>query len=398
MDNLSKYLNDLSFIQWIIDSSDELEHDWQQFTAQHPEEIKNIRQARKIILQFQTTAPKLPEEEKIRLFSRVLTAIENQKKTRPGKRILTESLRYAAVALIFFSLGILLFPRQKQQLTPFVYSFNSGEQSPGNQAQLIRSNGERLFLGNLRPVLQYRKPGELILNKDTLNTIVTNPGKTQQFNQLIIPFGKTSEILLPDGTKVFINSGSWLAYPEQFTGKSREVLLSGEAFFEVKHDKDHPFVVQTNKLQITDLGTCFNISAYNSDKKTEAILAEGKISIRKKTAGLFQKTVDLTVPGQMASYDHETDKTAVHFVNMKDYLLWTQGMMKFESTDLNSILKKVERYFNIHFSYEHSDLGKIKISGKLGLNEGKDEVLERISRTASVKIVKREEELYDVTK
>ena len=397
MNNLSKYLDDLSFIRWIFDSTDDLDLYWQQFMDHHPEEMKNVRQAREIILQFRTVAPKLSDEEKIRLFSRVLKEIEDKEKPLRTNRILINLFKYAAVALIFFSLGMLLFYRQEEQPTPFFYSFNIDGQSPGNQAQLIRSDGQHLFLGTQRSVLKYKKSGELILNKDTLKPVAVGSEETPTLSQLIIPFGKTSEVLFPDGTKVFLNSGSRLAYPEQFVGRFREVLLSGEAYFEVSHDKRHPFIVQTSNLQITDLGTRFNISAYTSDKRVEAVLTEGKISISKRNSKLFSRTIDLA-PGQMASYNRETDQTTVSLVNTSNYILWTQGMMKFESTDLNRILKKVERYFNIHFSYEDPDLGEMKISGKLGLNEGKDEVIERIARTASIKILKKEEGLYEVTK
>jgi len=212
---------------------------------------------------------------------------------------------------------------------------------------------------------------------------------------LIIPYGKTSEVMLADGTKVFLNAGSRLVYPENFTGKTREVFLAGEAFFDVKHDQNHPFIVQLSDLRIKVLGTRFNISAYPTDNVIETVLAEGKVRMEKNNAGLFDKVIEM-VPDQLASFDRITKETNVRKVNTENYTLWTTGILKFESTDLNRITKRLERFYNIRFEYSSSLLGGLRISGKMELKEDKDEICDRIARTASVKIVKKGDNLYEV--
>lgn len=396
MDNLSKYLEDISFIRWVFEPTTELDLYWGQFIAAHIEEVKNIEQARKIILQFRTVAKSLTEEEKILLFARVLKQIEEKQKSGNHRRIFIGLAKYAAVAFFFFSIGALLFYRPLN-VNPTFESFNSEERIPDNQAQLIRSNGENVTLAEKRSVITYQKSGELVINNDTIKPGNPDTKKNQALNQLIIPYGKTSEILLPDGTKVFLNAGSRLAYPDLFTGSAREVLLTGEAYFEVKHDLKHPFIVQVNGLRIKDLGTAFNVSAYPVDGQIETVLTEGKLSIKPDNSGLFSQATEL-VPGQMASFDRQTNQIKVKSVDVDDYIFWTQGMLKFESVDLSRIVKKLERFYNIRFQFNDPILGSLKISGKLELKEDKNEVVERIARTASVKITEKGEDYYEILK
>jgi ferric-dicitrate binding protein FerR (iron transport regulator) len=148
-------------------------------------------------------------------------------------------------------------------------------------------------------------------------------------------------------------------------------------------------------LRIKVLGTRFNVSAYPADNVIETVLAEGKVSLGQNNAGFFDKATDL-VPDQMASFDKTTKMTYVKTVETDNYTLWTAGILKFESTDLNRILKQVERFYNIRFHFSDPLLGGLRISGKLELNEDKDEICRRIATTASIKILKKGDDLYEV--
>jgi ferric-dicitrate binding protein FerR (iron transport regulator) len=173
--------------------------------------------------------------------------------------------------------------------------------------------------------------------------------------------------------------------------------LSGEAFFDVRHDSNHPFVVQLNDLKITDLGTRFNVSAYLSDPRVETVLTEGKVTINRNNSGIFDKATQL-IPGQMASYNKQTLQTEIHEVDVADYTLWKDGIIKFNSMELSRIVKKLERFYNIHFLFNDPQLETLRISGKLELNENTHEVVERIARTASVSITKNVDGAFEIAK
>jgi transmembrane sensor len=394
MEHLSKYLENKNFILWVFQPDEELEEWWNQFEINHPEEKRNILLARKVLLKFRTKNSELTEEEKIVLFARVLKQVEEQEKSNKSRSFVGAFLRYAAVALLFFTIGALLFYKPKQ-FNPQFIGQNLSQPNPENSAKLIRANGEDILLNHEKSVLKYQSDGKLVVDNDTIRNIDVKPNREMAMNQLIIPYGKTSELQLPDGTKVFLNAGSQLVYPENFTGKTREVLLVGEAFFDVKHDKQHPFVVQTDAFRVKVLGTRFNISAYPTDNVVETVLAEGKVSMEKNDAGIFEKAIELS-PNQLASFNRTTKETDIKTVDTDNYILWTEGLLKFESTDLCRITKRLERYYNVRFQYAEPLLGGLRISGKLLLNEDLDEVCERVARAATVKINKAGEGLYEI--
>jgi len=396
MEQLSKYIENNNFVHWVFEPDADLETWWNQFETDNPAEKENIQTARKVLLKFRTSNKTLTEEERILLFLRVLKKVEDKKRKGKTLQLVAGLLKYAAVALLFFSIGALLFYKQNQ-FNPQLYSQKLAEPVPENTAKLIRFNGQDILLKENKSVLQYQANGQLVVNNDTIKPEQSKPAKEQAMNQLIIPYGKTSEIFLSDGTKVFLNAGSRLVYPESFSGKTRTVFLVGEAFFDVKHDQNHPFIVQLNDLRIKVLGTRFNISAYPADNIVETVLAEGKVRMEQNNAGLFDKTIEL-IPNQLASFDRTTMETNVKTVDTDNYILWTAGLLQFESTDLNRIIKRLERFYNIRFEFRDPMLGGLRISGKLELKEDKDEICERIARAASVKILKKGDDLYEILK
>jgi len=393
MVHLSKYIENIDFITWVFQPDIELEEWWNQFETEHPEEKRNIQLARKVLMKFRTTNSELSEAEKIMLFSKVLKQVEEKQHSGKTVRLITGLLKYAAVALLFFSIGALLFYKPGK-FNSLDYAQSLTEPIPGNSAKLIRANGEDITLTADKSILKYQADGKLVVNNDTIS-VSQKPSKKMAMNQLIIPYGKTSEILLPDRTKVFLNAGSRLVYPENFTGDTREVLLFGEAFFEVQHDQNHPFIVRVGEMQIKVLGTRFNVSAYPADNVIETVLAEGKVSMEQNDAGFFDQATEL-VPNQMASFNRITKTTNIKTIDTDNYTLWTLGILKFESVDLNRILKRVERFYNIRFHFSDPLLGGLRISGKLQLNDDKDEICQRLAIAASVKILKKGDDLYEV--
>lgn len=394
MEILSKFIEDKRFIQWVFNPTNELEKWWEAFETDNPKEKQNIRLARNVLLKLKTNNKNLSEEDKILIFSRILKQIEEQQGTHKRNFFLVGMLKYAAVAILFFAIGALLF-YERDNFNPQFCSQNMAEPIADNEAKLIRPDGENILLEGKKTVIEYTQTGQVKVNNNLLELI--NPIKkgTPELNQLVIPYGKTSKILLPDGTKVYLNAGSRLVYPEFFNDKNREVFLVGEAFFEVIEDKTHPFVVQTTDLRIKVLGTKFNVSAYPSENVIETVLTEGKVRLEQNNSGLFSLTTDL-LPNQLAAFYKVSGEVKLQNVNVDNYTLWKDGVFKFESTDLNRVVKRLERYYNIRFKYADPLTGTVKISGKLDLEENREEIINRVATVAAVKIVKRGEYLYEI--
>jgi ferric-dicitrate binding protein FerR (iron transport regulator) len=169
--------------------------------------------------------------------------------------------------------------------------------------------------------------------------------------------------------------------------------LVGEGYFEVTHDQQHPFIVKTNDLSIVALGTVFNVSAYPADQVIETVLLEGEVVLRDHSINPFRNEIVLK-PNDLATFDRETLETTSRQVDALQYVTWRNGILNFQSTDLNGIIHKVERYYNIKLLLENPLLGNRSITGKLILKENMSSVLEVLASTASVEIERIDESIY----
>ncbi|WP_321373130.1 FecR domain-containing protein [uncultured Draconibacterium sp.] len=395
MKQISQYLEDKNFIDWIFNPTPELENWWELFEIKNPKEKQNIQLARNILQKFNTNEKQLSQDEKLRIFSQILKQVEAKEQRKQKIRPLLIFARYAAVAILFFSLGVIIFYKQ-DTLNHQFYSENFTEPAANNNAQLIRSDGENVIIEEEKSTIEYKRNGQVIVNNNVIKSGATEKKTKNSLNQLIIPHGKMTTLILPDGTKVALNAGSKLVYPDKFSKSKREVFLIGEAFFDVYEDKQHPFVVQTTDINVEVLGTKFNLSAYAGDNIYETVLAEGKVRIRQNQSSLFDETIDLE-PNQKATFNRTLRETKVNAVDVENYILWQEGIFKFDSSDLNRITKKLERFYNIQIKYDDVMLGTLKISGKLDLQDNREVVLQRIASAASVKINRKGENFYEIT-
>jgi len=395
MENISKYLDDKRFIQWVFSPGNELDNWWKSFETSNPQEKENIQLARRILQKLRTSDKELSENEKIILFTRILKQVEDQQQGQKTRKIFIGLLKYAAVAILFFSIGALLF-YQKDNFNPQFYTREISEPVHSDEARLIRPGGDNILLSETNSRIEHRD-GQVVVNDNIVEDRGSPLQGTPELNQLVIPYGKTSEIILPDGTHVFLNAGSRLIYPDFFVDKTREVFLVGEAYFAVEHNEKQPFVVQTTDIRVRVLGTQFNVSAYPSDNIIETVLTEGKVRLEQNNTGMFSQTTDL-MPGQLAAFSKTERTTRLEEVDIENYTLWTEGLLKFESTDLSRVVKRLERYFNIRFRYEDPFLGGIKITGKLELTDSREAVLENVAAVASVKIIKTGDNYYEISK
>ena len=231
--------------------------------------------------------------------------------------------------------------------------------------------------------IQQTASGELTINNDTvlLKEKEVKSGEPAMA-QVIIPYGKRSQIILADGTKIWLNAGSTLSYPVRFTGNSREVYLSGEAFFEVSSDRSKPFYVITGDLRIKVTGTRFNVTSYSNDVVTQAVLVEGKIEAAKNR--FFSRSVELS-PGECIVYDRKENKIQKDKVDVELYTSWVNGYLLIENEPVVEIFKKLERYYDKKIVVEGlSD--QPRFTGKLNLDDDLEKVLNNIAFSAAFSV------------
>ncbi len=169
--------------------------------------------------------------------------------------------------------------------------------------------------------------------------------------EIVSPVGSRSEIQLADGTVVFLNYGSKLKYPQKFLGKTRTVVLSGEAYFKVAHNPQTPFLVKTSKLTITALGTEFNVLAYPEEKVFETTLVNGKVKVGKTEQSGRIRDLETMTPGQHFTYNHTTGKVSNVPENIEKYISWKDGKMIFKDESIVNIANKLGRWYNVDFVF-----------------------------------------------
>ena len=296
------------------------------------------------------------------------------------KKVLNNWLKYAAVFI-----GLLM------STTYTIHKYNK------NQAKLafsliktsgiiLKINGEdnAQVLENNDAKIITSKSGEEIgtIQKDIL-TYKINTNSKNQFaftNTLSVPYGKTFDVVLSDGTYVYLNAGSVLTYPSHFNGAAkREVFLKGEGYFKVAKNKNIPFIVKTETLETKVYGTEFNVSAYKNNSSTEVVLIEGSVGVK----GISEKRTPsmeylLIKPSQKVSKRTTLNILKIERVDVKHYISWKAGVLSFNNENIASIFQKLERKFNVQIENSYSDLYNHSYTG-IFKSENLNEVLFTLS-------------------
>ncbi len=212
----------------------------------------------------------------------------------------------------------------------------------------------------------------LVIALPVLYYFLSKPGQplTQPWAEINVPEGARIEFLLPDSTSGWLNSGAKLKYPIAFS-QHRQVDLTGEAFFRVRHKEHSDFTVSVADMDIKVLGTQFNVSAYSDEAVTEVVLKEGKVEITGKT-GVFRQTLQ---PGEKILYDHDANSLDMKKVDPKLYSAWTNGYLVIDNEPLVLAAKKLERWYGVNITIQDEALKNFRFKATF-----KDEPLEEVLR------------------
>ncbi|MCK0159198.1 FecR family protein [Allomuricauda sp. F6463D] len=214
-------------------------------------------------------------------------------------------------------------------------------------------------------------------NGDTLIYEVGEQISESIFNELHVPNGKIFTLVLSDGTEIKLNSGSNIRFPVKFPAVgNREVYIYGEAYFDVSKDSVHPFVVNSEDMAVKVLGTEFNFSTYNEQKKVATVLVEGSVSLRHGSS--LDEEV-LLVPGEKGSWDREEQKIAVNKVDTNLYTSWTIGEIVIRDTPFSELMANLERVYNVKIQNTNKEITQRTFNARFNRNiEDVEDVLEAL--------------------
>ncbi|MFY9154030.1 MAG: FecR domain-containing protein [Prolixibacteraceae bacterium] len=205
-----------------------------------------------------------------------------------------------------------------------------------------------------------------------------------QYTETIAPRGQKSQIVLADGTKVWLNSDTKIKYPGNFSKNQRDVYLDGEAFFEVAKNTRQPFVVHTSGVNVKVLGTKFNVKAYSDEDQIETSLFEGKVNLlvnNPETSGIIEKVV---VPGQSFVYSKTGHDLTINRFPKDEINGWKKNQLIFKDDTFSNLVRKVERWYNVKVVYDEKLFNDRRLTVELYEGERLERLMDIISLTLSV--------------
>lgn len=338
--SVEDFLQDELFVQWCYSASPELTEFWQHWCQQYPEKVPVMQKSREIIQSVEYKEQEIASEE---TYQRILQEVlQGSEKKEIKRRQITYRQDYWKVAVILFMLiaaAVFYLGRQNSQLTE-VYS------------------------------------------------------PTVTYVEKYCPAGKKMSIMLNDGTKVRLNADTYLRYAENFGDSIREVKLTGEAFFEVAKDTKRPFVVRSQYLQTTVLGTSFNMQAYPDSKETDVAVVEGLVQVAasEQNKDSDSKQVFLA-KGEKVSYKANENVWKKDTVQVPSIGRWRHWELVFEQDDMIDIARKLERWYGVKAIVKGPFLRKISYSGTYQ-NNTLYAVLEGIAYSAKISYILQGDTVY----
>jgi len=305
--------------------------------------------------------------------------VEHRREQRQRRRF--RRIGWSVAASVAVLVGITWFWESWEEEIPSSVVAQSPVVKPGEaKARLVLSSGFEVELGCVNGDTINEKGGLILNGREYIDY-----SKQENFlqgdvvyNELIVPAGGEYRLVLADRTVVYMNSESRLKYPVVFSGKDRTVELEGEAYFEVSKDEEHPFIVRTERLDVTVLGTGFNVMAYKQDPRTEVTLVKGKVDV---TSGNIS---EILTPSQQFMMNNENREYQVRSVNVNTYVDWKSGILNFDAMPLEELGDKLGRWYGVKFFFMSEELKCLKFSGAVKKYNEIDYILSLIEATTDV--------------
>ena len=361
-------------IQGMTDNVQEKElNEWRSVSPRHEELFQRMlssEHVEKSISRFVKT-----EEEEERGWWQL------QQRARSGQSVRKiKWFPYAAAIVLILSVGgVFYFSGDKEQ-TEILPIAKNEVQVPGSRAVLILPDGRKVDLENevLRSDLAQSDSLLLVSARSLKYRDIDSPDTTEIFHTLEIPRGGEYLLTLSDGTMIYLNSESTLSFPVKFQGKERKVYLTGEAYFKVAKNTEHPFVVTAGELEVLVTGTTFGVRAYKDEKDIQTTLESGQVTVR-----VEGKSVKL-VPNKQVLFNKSTMGLEVRDVDVDLYLAWADGRLVYDNCPLEKILTDLGRWYNIDVFYSRDELRSYQFSLNMKKHEEFTQVLELIGKTGEV--------------
>lgn len=377
------FLNDHRFLNWVKYNDPDLGKFWEGWKLTNP---PNKDQFEEAVIQLRLILSVKPISFDLKRLDTIFVEIENEINVKPLRSINFSFLRYAAAVLVPLTIVSL-----------FYYSMRKSDHSETlpnrsqnhKQAKLTLSDGKVVLLNqNSQKILD---AGGTLIQTDSIG--LRYGGQTTQatlaYNTIDIPRGSEYKLIMTDGTELWLNSETRIRYPAKVIANlAREVYLEhGEVYFKVTKNKQSPFIVNLNGMQVEVLGTSFNVNTF--DNAIITTLEEGKIRInRKGKPAVYQH------PGDQTIYNPSSDQLTKEHVDTYPFTSWKKGWLVFNDNSLEEVMEQIGRWYNYKIQYESSSLKELRFGGKLKKTNDLRKILAIVERSNEIRATLIQDFIY----
>ncbi len=382
------------FVEWVLDPTPELDVYWRQFLHDNPSSKADIDEAIFIIKNIIPDEKQLDNGKLEKLWDSIE---EGTVRGNRSKKSFKWSVAAAVAVLVGISTLFYFSKNEENKLIDYRSVAKTGEGS--DEVKLIFSDhSEKTFSSNELEI-KYNTDGgiEVItgtgknptnITKEVLDTkddeqkkapvSISKSSSQEQLNQLVVPKGKRTSLILSDGTRLYLNSGSRAIFPVKFAREKRELFIEGEAYIEVAHDSKRPFIAVINEMSVRVLGTKFNISAYPEDSYCSIVLVEGHVQAEVNSGKIVLD------PNHLLVYQKSTKEISLEKTEVLPYISWKDGWLYCKKEKLSVVASKLSRYYDIQIEFEDKETPELILNGKLDLKSECSDIFKAISSIASI--------------
>ncbi|WP_308993319.1 FecR domain-containing protein [Mariniflexile litorale] len=370
------FIKDEYFQKWVLTPNSMSVNFWENWIALHPEKKEIINNAAYFIKLLRSDSEQLPEENFDGIWQNIVQRRNDTSRSFAfSKNIFSGKWSYVAkIAAVF--VGVLIATIKLYNSHIFNKTSENISTDITNQITLELEDGTIKIVDPISSGTITDSKGQQIIkqeqNKLLYNKEASKDEEVLTYNKLTVPYGKTFQLVLSDGSHVFLNSGSKLRYPTSFLKDApRDVFLDGEAFFSIEKDEDRPFTVITDEMNTRVFGTKFNVTSYKNENNTSTVLVEGSVGVYKSNNDGSQKAITIA-PNQRAVF--KDGIIAINKVDTSKYTAWTEGKLLFIEDRFELILYELERHFDVVINNKYVQLNKKLFTGTF-TDESLDDIL-----------------------
>jgi ferric-dicitrate binding protein FerR (iron transport regulator) len=346
------------------------EHQELMLLLQQPDEASAVKAVLDDVWQQLVVDRSLPADKADALFQAILAADAVQPaislNEQPVRRLfIFKRIAVAAAILVLIATGWWYYDKQTKPVPATTAQRFTNDLPPGkNNAVLILADGRRINLDSIADG-QLASQGNVIIKKSEGKVVYdfsngSNPTHhaplTTDFNTITTARGNQYQLILPDGSSIWLNAESSVRFPVAFTGKERRVEVTGEVYLAVKHNNKMPFKVVANGVEVRDLGTEFNVNAYGNEAGVQTTVVEGRVQVIGKQASRSpdlsgHAAREIAVPGQQITVSEQGDLKLIKDADVDAAIAWKNGQFMFTGNSIQSVMRQLERWYDIDVSY-----------------------------------------------